>query len=41
MDHGATYDFCRVVLVFDIAQGEIEGVEVSGLRSPPSRTRPR
>jgi hypothetical protein len=31
MDHGATYDFCRVVLVFDVAKGEVEGVDVSGL----------
>lgn len=31
MDHGATYDYCRVVLVFDIADGEIEGTDVSGL----------
>jgi hypothetical protein len=29
-DHGATYDFCRVVLVFNIANGEIEGTDVSG-----------
>jgi hypothetical protein len=32
MDHGATYDFCRVVLLFDIGQGEVEGVDVSGLK---------
>ena len=31
MDHGAHYDYCRVVLVFDIAKGEVEGVDVSGL----------
>src|SRR5690349_24215182 len=31
MDHGATYDFCRVVLVFNIKEGEIEGTDVSGL----------
>ena len=29
-DHGATYDYCRVVLVFNIAKGEIEGTDVSG-----------
>jgi hypothetical protein len=29
-DHGATYDYCRVTLVFDIRQGEIEGTDVSG-----------
>ena len=31
MDHGATYDYCRVTLVFDIAEGVIEGTDVSGL----------
>jgi hypothetical protein len=30
-DHGATYDFCRVTLVFDIHEGEIEGTGVGGL----------
>jgi hypothetical protein len=29
-DHGATYDYCRVVLVFDIRDGEIDGTDVSG-----------
>jgi hypothetical protein len=29
-DHGATYDYCRVVLVFNITNGEIEGTDVSG-----------
>lgn len=31
-DHGATYDYCRVVLVFNIGTGEIEGSDVSGLK---------
>jgi len=31
MDHGATYDYCRVTLVFDIADGAIEDTDVSGL----------
>ncbi len=31
-DHGATYDYCRVVLVFDIREGEIDGTDVGGLR---------
>ena len=31
-DHRATYDYCRVVLVFNIANGEIEGTDVSGRR---------
>ena len=30
-DHGATYDYCRVTLVFSIREGEIEGTDVSGL----------
>ena len=29
-DHGATYDYCRVVLVFNIASGEIDGADLSG-----------
>ena len=29
-DHGATYDYCRVVLVFDVAAGDVEGTDVSG-----------
>jgi len=31
LDHGATYDYCRVTLVFDVREGEIEGTDVSGL----------
>ncbi len=30
-DHGATYDYCRVVLAFDIREGEVEGTDVGGL----------
>jgi hypothetical protein len=29
--HGATYDYCRVVLVFNITEGEVEGTDISGL----------
>jgi hypothetical protein len=29
-DHGATYDFCRVSLVFNIAEGEIAGTDIAG-----------
>jgi hypothetical protein len=29
-DHGATYDFCRVTLAFNIREGEIEGTDVGG-----------
>jgi hypothetical protein len=31
-DHDATYDYCRVTLVFNIKEGEIEGTDVSGLK---------
>jgi hypothetical protein len=31
MDHGATYDYCRVILVFNVKEGEIEGTDVSDL----------
>ena len=27
-DHGATYDYCRVTLVFNITNGEIEGTDL-------------
>jgi hypothetical protein len=29
-DHGATYDFCRATLAFNIREGQIEGTEVDG-----------
>jgi hypothetical protein len=32
LDHGATYDFCRVTLVFDIREGEIDGTAIGGLK---------
>jgi hypothetical protein len=31
-DHGATYDYCRAALAFNIRDGEIEGVDVGGLK---------
>ena len=31
-DHGATYDFCRVTLVFNIREGEIDGTDIAGLK---------
>ncbi len=31
-DHGATYDFCRVVLAFDIREGQVDGTDIGGLR---------
>src|SRR5437016_667233 len=32
MDHGATYDFCRVTLVFNLREGSIEGTDIGGLK---------
>ncbi|MGZ4248475.1 MAG: DUF1326 domain-containing protein [Solirubrobacteraceae bacterium] len=29
-DHGATYDFCRATLVFQIHEGEVEGTDIGG-----------
>jgi hypothetical protein len=29
-DHGATYDYCRVVLGFNIKQGDVDGVDIGG-----------
>jgi hypothetical protein len=31
-DHGATYDFCRATLVFNIREGEVDGTDVAGLQ---------
>jgi hypothetical protein len=31
-DHGATYDFCRVSLVFNIREGQVEGTDIGGLK---------
>lgn len=31
-DHGATYDFCRVILAFDIREGSVEGLDVAGCK---------
>jgi hypothetical protein len=31
-DHGATYDYCRATLVFDIRDGHIEGTDIAGRR---------
>jgi hypothetical protein len=32
LDHGATYDYCRVTLVFNIREGEVEGTDIAGLK---------
>jgi hypothetical protein len=29
-DHGATYDFCRVTLAFNISEGTVEGTDIAG-----------
>jgi hypothetical protein len=31
LDHGATYDYCRVTLVFSIREGEVDGTDIGGL----------
>jgi hypothetical protein len=31
LDHGATYDYCRVTLVFNVQEGQVEGTDVSGI----------
>jgi hypothetical protein len=31
-DHGATYDYCRATLGFNITEGDIEGTDISGRR---------
>jgi hypothetical protein len=30
-DHGATYDFCRVTLVFNVREGQVDGTDIAGL----------
>jgi hypothetical protein len=30
-DHGATYDFCRATLAFEISEGDIEGTDIGDL----------
>lgn len=32
LDHGATYDFCRVTLVFNIREGQVDETDISGLK---------
>lgn len=32
MDHGATYDYCRATLVFDIREGTVEGTDIAGCK---------
>ena len=32
MDHGATYDFCRVTLVFNIREGDVDGTDIGGCK---------
>src|SRR5690349_18515862 len=30
LDHGATYDFCRVILAFNVHDGSVEGTDIAG-----------
>ena len=30
LDHGATYDFCRVTLVFNVHEGSVNGTDIAG-----------
>jgi len=30
LDHGATYDFCRVTLAFNIREGDVDGTDIAG-----------
>ncbi|HWJ83160.1 MAG TPA: DUF1326 domain-containing protein [Nocardioides sp.] len=30
LDHGATYDFCRVTLAFNIREGTVDGTDIGG-----------
>jgi hypothetical protein len=32
LDHGATYDFCRVTLAFNIREGDVEGTDIGGCK---------
>ena len=32
LDHGATYDYCRVTFVFNIREGQVEGTDIAGRR---------
>jgi len=32
LDHGATYDFCRVSLVFNVHEGDVEGTDIGGCK---------
>ena len=32
LDHGATYDYCRVTLVFDVRKGAVDGTDIAGCR---------
>jgi hypothetical protein len=32
LDHGATYDFCRATLVFNIREGVVDGTDIAGCK---------
>ena len=31
-DHGATYDFCRATLAFNVREGDVDGTDIGGLK---------
>ena len=31
-DHGATYDFCRASLIFEIQEGDVDGTDIGGTK---------
>ena len=41
MIYGATYDFCRVTLAFDIREGETEGTDITGRKGGVDRRHPK
>src|SRR6478752_307550 len=32
IDHGATYDYCRVTLAFDVREGAVDGTDIAGCK---------
>ena len=32
LDHGATYDYCRVIFVFDVREGAVDGTGIAGCK---------
>ena len=40
LDHGATYDFCRVTLVFNIREGAVDATDIAGCKVAIDRRHP-